>query len=112
MPSIYYLYDFYKIEMNLPVFFIIINDRKNITYEEQYKYMNENQQTFITAFDIYNTIENLIYGDEYLYIANKTLGKDTSKSKNGVSLFNKINEKERHPKKIYNYSKLNLDICK
>ena len=111
MPSIYYLYDFYKIEINLPVFFIIINDRKNITYEEQYKYMNENQQTFITAFDIYNTIENLIYGDEYLFISNKTLEKDTSKSKNGISLFNKINGKERHPKKIYNYSKLNLGIC-
>ena len=81
LPSIYYLYDFYQTEIHLPAFFLIINDRKNISYEEQYKYLNKNQQTFITAFDIYNTIENIIYGDEYFYIVNKTLEKDTSKDK-------------------------------
>ena len=52
MPSIYYLYDFYQIEIHLPAFFLLVNDRKNINHEEQYKYMNENQQNFITAFDI------------------------------------------------------------
>jgi hypothetical protein len=52
MPSIFYLYDFYKIEKRLPMLYIIVNDRKNISYEKQYKYIHENQQTFITGFDI------------------------------------------------------------
>ena len=112
MPSIYYLYDFYQTEIHLPAFFLIINDRKNISYEEQYKYINKNQQTFITAFDIYNTIENLIYGDEYTYIYNKTLEKDTSKSPLGISLFDKINQKDRYPSKYNDYSGLSLSVCK
>ena len=71
MPSIYYFYDFYSTEAHLPSFFIIINDRKNLTYEEQYKFIQENQQTFITAFDIYNTIGNIIYGDFLLIYQTK-----------------------------------------
>ena len=34
MPSIYYTYDFYKREIDLPMLYLIINDRKNKTYEE------------------------------------------------------------------------------
>ena len=111
MPSVYYLYDFYKIELHLPSFFIIINDRKNISYERQYKFIQENQQTFITAFDIYNTLGNLIYGDQYINISNKTLEKDSSKSDLGISLFNKINPKERFPEKYFNYSSIAMDVC-
>ena len=59
MPSIYYVYDFFTAEIYLPSFFVIINDRKNISYEKQNKYIQENQQTFITAFDIYNTSGNI-----------------------------------------------------
>ena len=111
MPSVYYLYDFYRIELHLPAFFIIINDRKNISYEIQYKFIQENQQTFITAFDIYNTIGNLIYGDQYINILNKTLEIDSFKSALGISLFNKINSKERFPKKYLNYSTINKYVC-
>ena len=111
LPSLYYLYDFYQTEIHLPAFFLIINDRKNISYEEQYKYMHKNQQTFITAFDIYNTIENIIYGDEYIFVANKTSEKDTSKSPLGISLFDYINQKERYPSKFKNYSDLYLAVC-
>ena len=111
MPSIYYIYDFYLTEMHLPSFFIIINDRKNLSYEEQYKFIQENQQNFITAFDIYNTIGNIIYGDKYANIPNKTLYEDSPKSKLGISLFNKINKKERFPKKYTNYSEMNTEIC-
>ena len=39
IPSIYYIYDFYIREVHLAAFFIIINDRKNFTYEEQYKFI-------------------------------------------------------------------------
>ena len=51
---------FFQIEMRLPILFILINDRKNITYESQYKYLNKNQQTFIIGFDIYNTKIHII----------------------------------------------------
>ena len=56
MPSIYFPYDFYKIESELPMLYMIINDRKNISYEKQYKNIYKNQQTFITSYDIYNII--------------------------------------------------------
>ena len=111
MPSIYYPYDFYKTEIHLPALFMIINDRKNITYEKQYKYIQENQQSFITAFDIYNTLGNIIYGDEYENIPNKTLEIDTFKSKRGISLFNKINSKIRSPKNYINYYGMSESAC-
>ncbi len=112
MPSMYYIYDFYPIEVSFPSFYVIINDRKNVTYEEQYKFIQENQQKFVTAFDIYNTIGNLIYGNKYVNMPNKTLNEDSFKSELGVSLFNKINSKERFPKKYDKYSAMDLRHCK
>ena len=38
--SIYFLNDFYQYETFLPMFFLIVNDRKNQSYESQYKYCN------------------------------------------------------------------------
>ena len=102
MPSIYYSTDFYQYEYDLPMLLLLINDRKNITYEEQYKYIFENQQTFITSFDIYNTLGNLIYGKKYETIENSTPKRITCKSAYGKSLFYKINPKQRHPMK-YKY---------
>ena len=109
MPSIYYFYNFYKIEEQLPMLFMIINDRKNISYNAQYKYLNDNQQVFITAYDIYNTLGNIIYGDNYTYIQNKTNNKDSAKTSKGISLFNKINSKKRRPKLYY---KMANNVCK
>ena len=109
MPSIYYLYDFFQLEMKLPMLFIIINDRKNVSYNKQYFNIHENQQTFITAYDIYNTISNIIYGDNYVNIKNKTKNHDTPKSPNGKSLFERINTKERKPKK---YRGMDTFVCK
>jgi len=103
MPSIYYPYDFYKLEEFLPMLYMIINDRENISYEEQYKYLNENQQAFISSYDIYNTIGNLIFGDEYYIIKNKTEENDTPKSRYGTSLFDKINQKIRKPQFYNNF---------
>ena len=111
MPSIYFIYDFYKTEFYLPSFFIVINDRKNVSYEKQYNYIKENQQTFITAFDIYNTLGNIIYGDNYTNIPNKTSEIDSFKNNLGISLFNRIKSKERFPKKFSNYSLMNQNIC-
>ena len=91
--------------------YILTNDRKNLTYEQQYKYIYINQQTFITGFDIYNTIGNIIFGDAYHKIKNKTLENDTAKSEFGVSLFDKINQKKRNPE-IYQFSSgINPKYC-
>ena len=108
LPSIYYFVDFYQIEASLPMLFMIINDKKNCTYSEQYNYINQNQQTFITAYDIYNTILNLIYGKEYNSI-NKLSLKQIPKSPFGKSLFTKINQKNRSP---LIYSRMEKNICK
>ncbi len=102
MPSIYFSSDFYQKEYDLPLLLLIINDRKNITYEEQYKYIYENQQSFIISFDIYNTLGNLLYGNKYYTIENNTQTRITCKSPFGKSLFDKINSKERNPMK-YKY---------
>ena len=108
MPSIYYANNFYLYEEQLPMLYIIFNDRKNITYNEQYTYLYQNQQTFITAYDIYNTVSNLVYGDKYSYIKNKTQNIDTPKSKFGISLLEKINQKERTSK---NYENMYSYVC-
>ena len=66
-------------ESELPMLYVIINDRKNIGYHEQYFYIQENQQNFITDYDIYNTINHLLYGDKYKYIFNLTDDKINTK---------------------------------
>ena len=112
MPSLYYIDEFYRIETKLPMLYIFVSDKKNTSYEQQYKYMYENQQNFITAFDFYNTLCNIIFGDKYNYIKNKTVKKETCKSPYGESLFNKIyNNKYRHPKNYNKISKMALDVC-
>ena len=108
-PSVYFLYDFYQFEIRLPMLYIIINDRKNMDYNQQHLNIKENQQTFITAYDIYNTMNNIIYGDNYNNIPNKEDTHDTPKSPKGKSLFDKINPKERRPKNYVNMAK---DYCK
>ena len=86
MPSLYSIFDFYNKEIGLPMLYLIINDRNKISYNEQYYYLHKNQQTFITAFDIYNTIINLLYGDIYININNKTNSFDSPKTQFGQSL--------------------------
>ena len=109
LPSVYFLNDFFQVEAKLPMLYLIINDRKNISYNEQYFYIHKNQQTFITAYDIYNTIANVLYGDEYINIKNKTDDHDTPKSPLGQSLFTDIDQMKRTPK---NYEDMNTNICK
>jgi hypothetical protein len=106
--SLYYTFEFHQIENNLPLLYIIINDRKNTSYNEQYFYLRENQQTFITAYDIYNTINHLLYGDKYKYILNLTDENPTPKSPLGTSLFEKIDQKLRKSK---NYEFMSHNIC-
>lgn len=103
MPSPYFFFDFYQIEMKLPMLYMILNDRKNISYNEQYFHIQKNQQTFITAYDLYNTINHILFGDSYINT------KNNSKSPLGKSLFTKIDQKKRKP---LNYENMDYTICK
>ena len=109
LPSIYFLNDFFQKEGRLPMLFILVNDRKNMSYYDQYYHIQKNQQTFITGYDFYNTIGHLLYGDKYKDIENKTNEHDTPKSPFGESLFNYINPMKRNPK---NYQNMDTHICK
>ena len=75
------------------MFYLLVNDRKNISYKSQYNNLYHNQQTFITGFDIYNTFINIIYGDEYG--ARRTI---EYISAYGKSLFSEIKQIKRAPK--------------
>ena len=108
MPAVYYINEFFQIEKELPMLYMIINDIKYKNYNQQYFNIHENQQTFITAYDIYNTIANIIYGDNYIDIQNKTDDHDFPKSPKGISLFEKINQKERKPSL---YPNMSLSVC-
>ena len=108
MPSLYSLSDFYYLEMDLPMLYILVNDRKNSSYDQQYLYIHKNQQTFITAYDIYNTINHLLYGDQYINIKNKTEFIDTPKSPFGQSLFYDIEQNKRTSKK---YKYMDHSVC-
>ena len=87
------------------MFYLILNDRKNLSYDEQYSNIYNNQQILITGYDIYNTLANLVFGDKYDLIKNKTEEIETPKSKLGISLFNKINSKMRIPNNYQNMTK-------
>jgi len=106
--SIYSIFQFYKFEAHLPMLYVIINDKKNISYYEQYSQIQQNQQTFITAYDIYNTFNHLLYGDKYINIFNLTDESPTPKSHLGISLFDKIDSKSRKSK---NYEYMVHDVC-
>lgn len=99
MPSPYYITNFFQYEQKLPMLYIIVNDRKNISYSGQYNNIYKNQQKLITGYDIYNTFSHLLFGDKYELIPNKTINQDSPKSQYGISLFNEINSKDRYPSK-------------
>ena len=109
LPSVYHLSDFYYLEHELPMLFIIANDRKNKTFEEQYKFIQESQQTFITCLDVYDTILHIVYGDEYFSFKDKEEDNNSIRAKFGKTLFNKIDQKLRSPKI---YDKMDDRSCK
>ena len=90
----------FPIETNLPLFILIVPDKKNITYEQQYSEILKNQQNLITPFDIYYTLRYIIYDKNYKkppLNGNKNDGED---------LFKYINPKERICKKYDQMGKL------
>lgn len=86
----------WKIEYSLPILILLVHDKSNLTYEEQYSEIKKNQQNFITSFDIYYTIRYIIYGDNY-----KKPPLNGNKDE-GESLFKYINPESRTCKKYKN----------
>jgi hypothetical protein len=107
MPSLYHFSEFFKLEKYLPMLFILTYDKKNNSYNDQYKNIQKNQQILITSYDIFNTIGFLIYGEYYSKIKNKSFNIKTPKSKYGKNLFSEIKAK-RSP---YNFENMPKNIC-
>lgn len=93
----------WKIEQSLPVLILLVPDKKNFSYFEQFSEILNNQQTLITPFDIYYTIRHIIFGNKY----KKNLLKEQNDE--GESLFKYINPKERNCTK---YKRISNCQCK
>ena len=106
MPSVYYFNEFFLVERFLPMLFILSPDKLNLTYYQQYNNIHQNQQKFVTAYDIYNTICYLMLGNVY-YKNNDKKTNYIFKSNLGINLFDPINS-ERSPK---NYKNMNKKSC-
>ena len=92
----------FPIETNLPLFFLIVPDKKNYTYEQQYREIIKNQQTLITSFDIFYTLRYIIYHEDYKKFNLNGNNND------GEYLFKKIDPKERTCKK---YQQMDKSTC-
>ena len=100
IPTIYYLFkagDFLE-EQYLPALYVILADKKNLTYEEQYLNISINQQKFTTAYDIYETFNNIIFNEEYFNLNNTNI----TRSGRGKSILEYIDDKDRSCSS-YNY---------
>ena len=87
----------WKIEKSLPILFIIVSDKKNQSYDEQYSEIYKNQQILITPFDIYYTIRNILYGEKYM----KDLPFNSTIE--GQSIFKFIDPLERNCTKYFQF---------
>ena len=85
----------FPIEKDLPLFILIVPDKKNLTYEQQYSEIIKNQQILVTPFDIFYTLRYIIYDENY-----KTFPLNGNKD-DGEYLFKYINPKERICKKYH-----------
>jgi hypothetical protein len=90
------------IETNLPLFFLIVPDKKNMSYEQQYSEIIKNQQTLVTPFDIFYTLRYIIYEEDY---KKSPLNGNCN---DGEYLFKNINPKERTCKK---YQQMDKSTC-
>ena len=101
------------IEVNNPLLFFILADKQGKSYEEQYHNINVNQQTFLTAYDIYHSLMHIIKGKD-VSISKKNVEKngvifEPKKYFLGSSLFNPIDKSERF---CSNYFDIYECICK
>ena len=102
-----------EIEVNNPLLLLILSDKNNMNYEEQYGNIYKNQQTFVTTYDIYHTLKDILYGEDDS-ITQKNIeakGEIFSPKKHylGTSLFRYIDPSERF---CANYIDIGDCICK
>ena len=95
----------YLYELVLPTLFLIIPNDNRLYKNNIYKKMKDNQQIFITAFDIHDTLIDLAFGNN-----NKMFKK--FKSKYGNSLFQELNYRIRYCESPNYKSQINLRRCK
>ena len=82
----------YNGESVLPILLIILPNNKKLYESGLYDNLYENQQTFVTAYDIHDTyIHGFIYKKENHY------------SQRGESLFNAIGQEKRYCNAYDNY---------
>jgi hypothetical protein len=103
----------YKGESVLPILLIILPNNKQLYESGLYDNLYENQQTFLTAYDIHDTFIHLAYSDfndinkeKSAFIYNKV----NHYSGRGESLFNAIGQDKRHCKGYNNYF-VNENAC-
>ena len=90
----------YIIESTLATLFFIIPNNKKLYSNHLYEYIHENQQIFITPYDIHDSLIHLAYGSDK--------PDPLAYSKHGNSLLTKLNNKERYCES----PELNLKIAK
>ena len=92
-------------ERLLPALFLIVPNDNKLYKNNLYEKMRNNQQTFITPFDIHDTLIHLAFGNEKKMIKKY-------KSNYGNSLFEKLNYRFRFCESPIYKSKFNIKICK
>ena len=92
----------FPIEKDLPLLFVIVPDKRNFTYEQQYSEIIKNQQILVTPFDIFYTLRYIIYDEKY------KLSPLNGNKDDGECLFKYINPKERICKK---YQQIDKSTC-
>ena len=84
---------------------MLIPNNEKLYNNDLYEIIKSNQQTFITPFDIYNTLLYFVYNNNYINVGNRF----------GESLFNIIDYKNRFCQsslyKFQNESQINPASC-
>ena len=103
----FYLFDSqdFHSEMVLPLLLLIIRNDYRLYKDGLYDKITKNQQIFITAYDIYNTLLHIVFGD---------IGQEYQKysTQFGGSLLTKINYKQRYCQSPFLDYKINVCNCK
>ena len=96
----------FNYERNLPTLFLLVPNDKKLYRNDFFEIIKSNQQTLITAYDIYNTLINLASGE------NKEEYK-INKVSYGESLFSRLNYKKRYcESSIYEELQIPKNVCR
>ena len=94
----------FQYELSLPFLFLFLPNKKYLYKDNLYEIIKQNQQTFITAFDIYDTLIHIAFGK------NKEMYQELSVPLGNI-LFSELNYTERYCDSPKIESQINLAIC-